>query len=208
MTQDSNLSTKFPLWVPRPVEETLEIYADWAAHYDADLAEAGYDTPHRIAAALKPYVQPSDGILDFGCGTGLSGLALQNAGFTNIDGLDISAPMLEKAKARALYAKTCGKVVPGEITGVTAGQYSVIVAAGVVSLGAAPPETLSLILDHLAPGGFIGLSFNDPTVAHGSYDAVLDTEIGSGRVELLFREHGLHLREPPMGSDVLILRRL
>ena len=59
MTQDSNLSTKFPLWVPRPVEETLEIYADWAAHYDADLAEAGYDTPHRIAAALKPYVQPS-----------------------------------------------------------------------------------------------------------------------------------------------------
>ena len=59
MTQDSNLSTKFPLWVPRPVEETLEIYADWAAHYDADLAEAGYDTPHRIAAALKPYVQPA-----------------------------------------------------------------------------------------------------------------------------------------------------
>jgi predicted TPR repeat methyltransferase len=54
--------------------------------------------PHRIAAALKPYVQPSDRILDFGCGTGLSGLALQNAGFTNIDGLDISAPMLEKAK--------------------------------------------------------------------------------------------------------------
>jgi predicted TPR repeat methyltransferase len=115
--------------------------------------------------------------------------------------------MLEKAKARALY-KNLWQGRPGEITGVTAGQYSVIVAAGVVSLGAAPPETLRLILDHLAPGGFIGLSFNDPTVAHGSYDAVLDTEIGSGRVELLFREHGLHLREPPMGSDVLILRRL
>ena len=207
MTQDSNLSTKFPLWVPRPVEETLEIYADWAAHYDADLAEAGYDTPRRIAAALKPYVQPGDRILDFGCGTGLSGLVLQNAGFTNIDGLDISAPMLEKAKARAIY-KSLWQGRPGKIMGVTAGKYSVIVAAGVVSLGAAPPETLSLILDHLAPGGLIGLSFNDPTVAHGSYDAVLDTEIGSGRVDLLFREHGLHLREPPMGSDVLILRRL
>jgi predicted TPR repeat methyltransferase len=206
MMQDRKLSTKFPLWTPRPVEETLEIYADWAAHYDADLAEAGYDTPHRISAALKPYVQPSDRILDFGCGTGLSGLALQNAGFTNIDGLDISAPMLEKAKARALYANVWqGR--PGEITGVTAGQYSVIVAPGVVSLGAAPPETLSLILGCLAPGGFIGLSFNDPTVAHGSYDAVLDAEVSSGRVELLFRENGLHLREPPMGSDVLILRR-
>jgi len=120
--------------------------------------------------------------------------------------LDISAPMLEKAKARALYANLW-KGRPGEITGVTAGQYSVIAAAGVVSLGAAPPETLSLILGCLAPGGFIGLSFNDPTVAHGSYDAVLDAEVSSGRVELLFRENGLHLREPPMGSDVLILRR-
>ena len=207
MTQDSNLSTKFPLWVPRPVEETLEIYADWAAHYDADLAEAGYDTPRRIAAALKPYVQPGDRILDFGCGTGLSGLALRQAGFTTIDGLDISAPMLEKAQARGLYA-TLWQGLPGEITGVTAGQYSVIVAAGVVSLGAAPPETLSLIFDCLAPGGFIGLSFNDPTVAHGSYDAILTQEISRGRVELLFRENGLHLQEPPMGSDVLILMRL
>ena len=207
MTQDSNLSTKFPLWVPRPVEETLESYADWAAHYDEDLAEAGYDTPRRIAAALKPYVQPSARILDFGCGTGLSGLALRQAGFTTIDGLDISAPMLEKAQARDLYANLW-QSFPGEITGVTAGQYSVIVAAGVVSLGAAPPETLSLILDYLAPGGFIGLSFNDPTVAHGSYDAILTKEISRGRVELLFRENGLHLQEPPMGSDVLILRRL
>jgi predicted TPR repeat methyltransferase len=152
-------------------------------------------------------VQPSARILDFGCGTGLSGLALRQAGFTTIDGLDISAPMLEKAQARDLYANLW-QSFPGEITGVTAGQYSVIVAAGVVSLGAAPPETLSLILDYLAPGGFIGLSFNDPTVAHGSYDAVLTHEISRGRVELLFRENGLHLQEPPMGSDVLILRRL
>ena len=190
MTQDRNLPTKFPLWVPRPVEETLEIYADWASHYDEDLAEAGYDTPRRIAAALKPYVQLNDRILDFGCGTGLSGLALQNAGFTSIDGLDISEPMLEKARARALYTNLWqGR--PGEITGVTEGQYSVIIAAGVVSGGAV-----------------IGLSFNDPTVAHGSYDAVLTAEISQGRVELLFRENGLHLREPPMGSDVLILRRL
>jgi len=156
---------------------------------------------------LKPYVQLNDRILDFGCGTGLSGLALQNAGFTNIDGLDISAPMLEKARARALYTNLWqGR--PGEITGVTEGQYSVIIAAGVVSLGAAPPETLSLIIDHLKPGGVIGLSFNDPTVAHGSYDAVLTTENNLGRVELMYRENGLHLREPPMGSDVLILRRL
>jgi len=73
MSSDSNLNTKFPLWAPRPVEETLDIYANWAASYDDDLAEAGYETPHRIAAALAKFTTPDARILDFGCGTGLSG---------------------------------------------------------------------------------------------------------------------------------------
>ena len=54
MTQDRNLPTKFPLWVPRPVEKTLEIYADWASHYDEDLAEAGYDTPRFRHSPQRP----------------------------------------------------------------------------------------------------------------------------------------------------------
>ena len=45
MSSDSNLNTKLPLWVLRPVEETLDIYADWAASYDDDLAEFGCEAP-------------------------------------------------------------------------------------------------------------------------------------------------------------------
>jgi predicted TPR repeat methyltransferase len=207
MSSDSNLNTKFPLWVPRPVEETLDIYANWAASYDDDLAEAGYETPHRIAAALAKLTTPDARILDFGCGTGLSGQPLQLAGFTNLDGIDISAPMLDKAQSRNIYSRLW-QGQPGEMTGVTAGQYDVIVAAGVVSLGAAPPETLSMIIDYLAPEGLIGLSFNDPTLDHGSYEAVLDQEISLDRVSTLSCTHGPHLRQQEMGSNVIVLQRL
>ena len=207
MSSDSNLNTKFPLWVLRPVEKTLGIYANWAASYDDDLAEAGYETPHRIAAALAKLTTPDARILDFGCGTGLSGQALQLAGFTNLDGIDISAPMLDKAQSRNIYSRLW-QGQPGEMTGVTAGQYDVIVAAGVVSLGAAPPETLSMIIDYLAPEGLIGLSFNDPTLDHGSYEAVLGQEISLDRVSTLSCTHGPHLRQQEMGSNVIVLQRL
>jgi predicted TPR repeat methyltransferase len=189
------------------VEETLDIYANWAASYDDDLAEAGYETPHRIAAALAKLTTPDARILDFGCGTGLSGQALQIAGFKNLDGIDISAPMLNKAQIRNIY-HMLWQGQPGEMTGVTAGQYDVIVAAGVVSLGAAPPETLSMIIDYLAPEGLIGLSFNDPTLDHGSYEAVLGQEISLDRVSTLSCTHGPHLRQQEMGSNVIVLQRL
>jgi predicted TPR repeat methyltransferase len=86
-------------------------------------------------------------------------------------------------------------------------SYDAIVAVGVVSLGAAPPATLSLLIGHLAPGGILAMSFNDPTIENGSYDAVLDNHVAAGDVALLSREHGPHLAAKDMGSDVIVLRR-
>ena len=43
---------KFPLWMARPVKNTLEIYANWAASQDDDLVPSDYETPSRPAAAL------------------------------------------------------------------------------------------------------------------------------------------------------------
>ena len=71
--------------------ETLDLYADWAANYDGDLAKAVYCTPSRIAAALIKVTARDAKVLDFGCGTGLSGKAMQSAGFSNLEGVDVSA---------------------------------------------------------------------------------------------------------------------
>jgi len=99
----TNDPLKPKLWTPRPVEDTIQVYTDWADSYDADLAKRGYHTPARIAAALRTQMVDDGPVLDFGCGTGLSGQALITAGFDPIDGTDITAEMAEKARDKGIY---------------------------------------------------------------------------------------------------------
>ncbi len=193
------------LWTPRPVAETVEVYRDWAATYDADVTGKGYHTPARIARALAGHLPPGRPILDFGCGTGLSGAALKAAGLGPIDGTDITDAMVDRARDKGIY-RTLRVGEPGAVPA-EPGRYDAIVAAGVISLGAAPPETLDLLIAALGPGGLIALSFNDPTLEDGSYDNRLSALLDSGVVLLLSRDHGPHLDDMEMGSDVILLRR-
>lgn len=195
------------LWTERSVEETIAVYSDWAETYDTDIHKRGYHTPARIAAALKPHLPKGDGtVLDFGCGTGISGDALRNMGIAPLHGTDITTEMLEAAASKNIYEKLWVGT-PGDVP-CAPGDYVAIVAAGVVSLGAAPPETLDQLVDALARGGLIALSFNDPTLADGRYDAALNAHLQNGTLALLSRAHGPHLVDMDMGSDVIILKRL
>lgn len=189
------------LWTPRPVSETIDVYTDWAERYDADVKERGYVTPGRIAEALARYLEPGQTILDFGCGTGLSGMALKTVGLGPLHGTDITAAMVDLARERPIY-DTLWVSEPGEAL---PEGYAAIVATGVISLGAAPPKTFDLLLDALAPGALLAMSFNDPTLEDGSYDAHLETR--NEAFETLFRKHGPHLTEAGMGADVMVLRR-
>ena len=78
------------------------------------------------------------------------------------------------------------------------GQYDVIVAAGVVSLGEAP----------LVATKFIALSFNDPILVDGASNHVLGNEIALGRISLVSREYEPHIQKQKMGSNVIMLKRL
>ena len=160
MTKDT-LDTK--LWKPRTVDDTIALYRDWSASYDADVLASGYVTPTRAATALAPLVDMTAPVLDFGCGTGLSGMALRDAGFTTIDGTDITAEMLDIARTKAVY-RNLWQSNPGKLETIS-GTYKTILAAGVISLGAAPAETLDLLLGILSTGGHLAFSYNDPTLA-------------------------------------------
>ncbi len=194
------------LWTRRPVAETIAVYADWADNYDADVEARGYRTPARLATALAAHSPTDVDVLDFGCGTGIGGAALRRVGFDRIDGTDVTPQMLEKAAARGIYRKTW--LSSPDDMGFADGAYDVIVAVGVVSLGAAPPETLAPLVAKLGSGGLLALSFNDPTLDDQTYTDALEQEVAQGRVEVVFREHGPHLDDVGMGSDVIILRRL
>ncbi len=193
------------LWTERPVEETLAVYTDWAAQYDADVEARGYHTPARVAEMLARHIGGTGPILDFGCGTGLSGVALRALGLEPVHGTDITPAMVDIAEPKGIYEKLWVSE-PG-VLDVPAGLYRAIIATGVVSLGAAPAETMDLLFDALGPGGLLAMSFNDPTLAHGGYDAHLQSHIDAGTVRVLERAHGPHLDDVPMGSDVMVIAK-
>ncbi|RJS92839.1 class I SAM-dependent methyltransferase [Salinisphaera sp. Q1T1-3] len=85
--------------------EALEAYYDeWAATYDIDMPDMGYDAPGEVARLMAETGLALDApILDAGCGTGLTGQALADGGFAAITGLDQSQAMLAQARAKQCY---------------------------------------------------------------------------------------------------------
>ncbi|SLN16706.1 class I SAM-dependent DNA methyltransferase [Pseudooctadecabacter jejudonensis] len=199
------------LWSPRSVDDTKKIYADWADTYDRDVTDMAYATPSRVAAALRGLkVDVTTPVLDFGCGTGLSGVALRQAGFETVDGTDISSQMLAHADVKTLpdgpvYRNTW--LGDPDTIDIAKGAYDTIVATGVISLGAAPASLLATLVGLLPRGGHIAFSFNDPTLKDQSYINALDDVLHSQLADLKFREHGPHLNEKVTGSDVIVLKR-
>ena len=84
--------------------EVRAYYDDWAKTYDDTLRQWGYEAPDRVAQRMAARLNPSEAaILDAGCGTGMTGLALQKAGFKAIDGLDLSPESVKIAALCGAY---------------------------------------------------------------------------------------------------------
>ena len=190
------------------VEETIDFYDEWAASYDAEVTDNGYVTPARCARALAGIVaDKATPILDFGCGTGLSGRALAGEGFAVIDGTDLSDGMLKVARQSGVYRNLWQGSIEKPF-GFAPGTYPVIATIGVIGTGAAPAETAHLVTDHLAPGGLFLLSLNDHALAEPEFDGALKAEVAKGRLEEIHRDYGPHLPKLGLNSDVIILRRI
>ncbi len=200
------MSTEKPIWSRKTPEETQKLYADWADSYEADVAAWGYATPSRVAAALKAHLPSGDvPILDFGCGTGLSGKALAEAGFQIIDGTDVSPEMIARVNDEEIYRQTwLGQV--GKLD-VQPGDYTAIAATGVISLGAAQPDTLGLVLSKLDRGGLLAMSYNDATLLEPDFmQALCDVQL-AGTARLIWAEYGDHLPAKEINSTVYIIEK-
>ncbi|MDG1066772.1 MAG: class I SAM-dependent methyltransferase [Sulfitobacter sp.] len=190
------------VYAARDLKGTKALYDEWSASYDAEVGEFGYVTPARCAAALAAYApDKSVPVLDFGCGTGLAGEALRDAGFEAIDGVDLSAKMLAQAKAKDIYRK---------LTQITADtplgkDYRLISAVGVIGSGAAPISALDMLLRALPVGGKLVFSFNDHALADPVNTGRLNEWLDCGAARLLFKEHGAHLPGKNMKSTVYVI---
>jgi predicted TPR repeat methyltransferase len=87
------------------VENLFDGYAD---SFDSHLVQRlQYGVPEQLVGLLKPYANqggPQWDVLDLGCGTGLVGLAIAPLALQLV-GVDLSAKMLARAKARNLYSR-------------------------------------------------------------------------------------------------------
>ncbi len=116
------------------------LYDEWAASYDGDLTHAsqGYVAPAQAARVLKSLISICDGlqILDAGCGTGLSGIAVKDAlgKGTLIDGLDISPGMLAVASKTGVYRRLQEQNLAEPIA-LEAGTYDAVVCVGTMTAG-------------------------------------------------------------------------
>ena len=135
-----------------------DIYAKWSGTYDSEVSSHGYATPARCAKALSQFVPDLiEDVLDYGCGTGLSGEALRAEGFVNLHGFDISKEMLALADDKSIYSTlTCFD--PEDGPPIPKGQFQTIAAIGVIGVGAAPLSTFDLLMDLLPPEGLFVFS--------------------------------------------------
>ncbi|WP_293573512.1 methyltransferase domain-containing protein [Phaeobacter sp.] len=188
-------------------EATLDLYNDWAASYDSEVSGNGYATPGRIAAAWERFARSKqDPILDFGCGTGLSGLALRHHGFDVVDGMEPSPDMRAQAEAKGAYRT----IIPIEVSDpapIPKGRYHQISGCGVLGTGAAPPTVFDMILHALPKDGLFVFSYNDHTLADPAYTSKLTEWIDVGAARLLFQEHGDHLPGKSLKSTVYVIEK-
>lgn len=186
--------------------QAAAFYDGWAAGYDAELTSHGYVTPQRCAAALARHAEDVTApMMDLGCGTGLSGLALRNAGFTRIDGYDISPEMLARAEQRVGLYHHLG--VADLSLPLTMGSYANAAAIGCLSPDYMPVTVLDRVLEKLPPGGCFVFSLNDITQADGTFLGRICELTDTCVADLVHRDYGDHIPGTGLKATVYVLKK-
>ena len=160
-------------------------YAEWATRYDEAVADQGYAQPRRAAEMLERYLPERAGpILDVGCGTGLSGLALREAGWTHIDGCDHSPEMLDVASATGAYERLFPTDLNEPPIDVADGVYDAATVVGVFSFGHVDAAANDEILRTIRPGGVLIIAMNDHYYEESSVPKKLEALDAAGIIEL------------------------
>ena len=74
-------------------------------------------------------------------------------GYTNVDALDISQEMLNKAKDRNVYkALICAPLSAEPVAEINTGAYDATLCVGTITVGHAKPPALEELLRHVKPG--------------------------------------------------------
>ncbi|MCX7372416.1 MAG: tetratricopeptide repeat protein [Alphaproteobacteria bacterium] len=146
-----------------PAGYVRELFDQFAPRFDAELEGAlHYRTPALLAEALRQ-VGAAGAVLDLGCGTGLSGVALKPLA-RRLEGVDLSPRMLDAARVRGVYDALHEADLLAFLPRRRA-AWEVIAAADVLNyLGDLAPALAAMRLA-LKPGGTVAFSIESGDTA-------------------------------------------
>lgn len=157
-------------------DKCRDLYDEWASTYDHDLTDAshGYVGPQEAAKAVAKHNTKSGLlVLDAGCGTGLSGVALKEAvgADTVIDGVDISPGMLALAAKKEVY-RNLQTADLSKALAIDDATYGAVVCVGTLTGGhVGPLPALREFVRVTASGGPIVATVKDSVWTNDGYEA-------------------------------------
>lgn len=141
-------------------EKLDRAYDDWARDYDQDLWASGNPYIALMAGMAGRYIRDRNArILDSGCGTGNMAQVLRLIGYANIVGIDASDGMLAAAHAKGCYVELHKMLLGAEID-LPRESFDAVTAAGVLTHGHAPSDSLDGLLEITKPGAPIIFSIS------------------------------------------------
>jgi predicted TPR repeat methyltransferase len=182
---------------PRASDDCVRLtFADFSSHYDTKMCDQlRYEAPERLADLICAELDNASelSILDIGCGTGLSGSALKSRA-AHLAGIDLSAEMIERARARGVYDLLEVAEITAWLTSSRSG-FDLIVACDCLVYFGDLTLVAQLAAARLKPGGIFAF-----TVERGEVFPFHLTD--SGR----FTHHQDHIRATASRSGLQIAR--
>jgi predicted TPR repeat methyltransferase len=193
--------------------KTLEaLYDEWAADYDQQLWASGNPYIAIATGLVGRHLRDYEArILDAGCGTGNMAQVLHQMGYRNIEGLDPSSGMLAIACKKEIYQQL-HQLRLGSRIDLPDASYDAVVAAGVLTHGHAPPESLDGILGIAREGAVIVFSLSLIAFEEHGFKQKIDALDASGAWEkldqsLLFRTYPFSEKEANLRHWVMAYRK-
>lgn len=133
-------------------------YDNNAEEYDKDMEIVGWKGPALAADVFEKHFpnQNDVRVLDVAAGSGLAAEHLRKKGYTNLDALDCSQGMLNKAKEKGLYHKyICTMFGSERVPGIKTDDYDAITCVGAIGCHHLPADCLFEMIRIVKPGGII-----------------------------------------------------
>ena len=192
-----------------PTDELMDVYAAWANDYESDLIDGhGYSAPEDAVAGFVTLGLASEArILDAGCGTGLVGLLLREAGFTRIDGADLSTEMRGIAARHGVYDRLFQLDMTEDYGIAPADAYDAVISVGVFGFGPPHVPHLHHIMGAAKKGAPVMITVNGAGWTVRGWDDSFAPHLAEHGIDCVRNEPIRHMTKDGIGARLIELRR-